>query len=250
MKTKRRQTIWTILAALSILYGLFILAGGSGTGFFVVWLALGLLFLAMALAAKKELWRRLPKAFKAISLTIVIAGLALTAFLTAQILSGFHKTAGPGCDYLIVLGAQVYETGPSVVLRCRLDAAADYLKENEETLCIVTGRKGYNEPVSEAEGMRDYLISVGIDEERILLEPLAKNTRENLLYSRKLLSSPEASVAIVTNNFHVYRALVLAKEAGIADVSAISAPSVPWYLPNNILREVLALMKEYLFSRL
>ena len=249
MTTKRRQLIWTILAALSILYGLLILASGSGTGFFAVWLALGLLFLAMAFAAKKQVWRRLPRTLKAIFLTIVIAGLALSSILTAKILSGFHKSAEPGLDYLIVLGAQVYETGPSVVLRYRLDAAADYLKENEDTLCIVTGTKGYNEPVSEAEGMRDYLISVGIDEERILLEPLAKNTRENLLYSRKLLSSPEASVAIVTNNFHVYRALVLAKEAGIADVSAISAPSVPWYLPNNILREVLALMKEYLFSR-
>lgn len=67
-------------------------------------------------------------------------------------------------DYVIVLGTQIHESGPSIVLKYRLDAAVLYLNENPGTICIVSGGQGKNEPYSEAEGMAKYLIEKGIPE--------------------------------------------------------------------------------------
>ena len=49
------------------------------------------------------------------------------------------------------------ENGPSRALQLRLDTAYDYLVENPDTIVIVSGGKGSNEPVSEAQGMYEYL---------------------------------------------------------------------------------------------
>ena len=89
----------------------------------------------------------------------------------------------------------------------------DSLEENEATLVVVSGGKGSNEPVSEAQGMFDYLVAKGIAPERIVMEDKSTNTKENLEFSQKLI--PEAaSVGIVTNNFHVYRGTRLAVKQG------------------------------------
>lgn len=114
---------------------------------------------------------------------------------------------------MIVLGAQVHADKPSVVLKYRLDEAILYLNENPETVCIVAGGQGKNEPYSEAYGMAQYLMQNGIDKDRILLEDQSKTTEENLRYSRKFL--PEgAKVGIITNDFHMFRALQIAKNRG------------------------------------
>jgi len=54
-----------------------------------------------------------------------------------------------------------------VVLRYRLDEAYRYLKDDPETICIVSGGQGYNEPCQEAEVMKKYLEDKGIDSSRI-----------------------------------------------------------------------------------
>ena len=96
--------------------------------------------------------------------------------------------------------------------------------------------------------MADYLLAKGIPAERILQEREAHTTAENLAYSRKLM--PEgSSVGIVTNNFHVFRALQIAREQGLEDAVGIAAGAKPFYQLNNILREDLAEIK-YLISRI
>lgn len=168
-------------------------------------------------------------------------------------ISRFSSTDGgqPGAenlDYIIVLGAQISENGPSAVLQYRLDRAADYLEQNPDTVCIVSGAQGRNEPCTEAEGMADYLLTKGIPAERILQEREAHTTAENLAYSRKLM--PEgSSVGIVNHNFHVFRALQIAREQGLEDAVGIAAGAKPFYQLNNILREYLAEIK-YLISRI
>ena len=124
----------------------------------------------------------------------------------------------------------------------------NYLEQNPDTVCIVSGAQGRNEPCTEAEGMADYLLTKGIPAERILQEREARTTAENLAYSRKLM--PEgSSVGIVTNNFHVFRALQIAREQGLEDAVGIAAGAKPFYQLNNILREYLAEIK-YLISRI
>ena len=98
--------------------------------------------------------------------------------------------------------------------------------------------------------MGAYLTANGIDESRILREDQSKNTTENIQFSKKLLPESYGSVGVVTNDFHVLRAVKLAEGGGLTNVSGLSAPSMAAYLPNNIFRECLALIKDFLAGHL
>ena len=115
---------------------------------------------------------------------------------------------------------------------------------------LTIGGKGESEPVSEGEGMIQYLVKQGIEPARIIVEDRALNTVQNIQFSKRLMSSPDASTALVTNNFHVSRAAALARKQGITNVYAIAAPSDPAYLPNNMFREFFGLTKDFLAGNL
>lgn len=243
---------WVLIALgiACVAYGFCILAVGSGTMFFAVWFVIAALFFSVAAGVHFDWIVKVPFAAKCTGGIVLAAVLALGVVETGLIATGLNAVGKPGLDYLVVLGAQVKEDGPSVVLRHRLDTAAAYLRDNPDTLCVVTGAQGPNEPCTEAEGMRDYLVSVGIDEDRIVLEPRAFNTQQNIAYSLALMDSPDSSVGIVTNNFHVFRSVGLAKKQGMANACGIAAPSDPLYLPNNILRECFGITKDFLAGNL
>ena len=156
--------------------------------------------------------------------------------------SGFFEEGKDNLDYIIVLGAQVRESGPSVVLKYRLDRAIDYLEENPDTKCIVSGGQGKNEPFAEAVGMADYLQKNGIDGKRIIVEAESRTTEENIKNSKTFLEE-DASLGIITNDFHVFRALQMAGEQGLSEACGIAADSSKLYLPNNMLREFFAEIK-------
>ena len=176
---------------------------------------------------------------------IAVACIGLVAFGTVEgcIVSKMHAQGKPDLDYVVVLGAQVRKSGPSLVLRYRLDKAIEYLDENPNTICIVSGGKGPNEPFPEAQGMADYLKEHGIDEQRILEEPDSKTTEENIVNSKKLISDDNASVGVITNNFHMFRALQIADKYGLDNAQGIAAGSPPNMLVNNMVREFFAEIK-------
>ena len=242
--------LFTVIGILCILYGIMVLMIRSGTTFFVVWFALGAFFLLLGFLVHNHLLEKLPKILRTLLLIAICAGILMLAVCEGFVLRGFGSRAPAGLDYLIVLGAQVREDGPSAVLKYRLDAAAQYLQENNSTICIVTGGKGAAEPFPEGQGMKDYLVKAGIPEDRIIVEDRALNTVQNIQYSMALMSSPNAPTAIVTNNFHVTRGLALARGQGLTDVYAIAAPSDPLFLPNNMLREFFGLTKDFLLGNL
>ena len=78
------------------------------------------------------------------------------------VVSHMHDKGEDGLDYIVVLGAQMRQNGPSVVLQYRLDEAIKYLNDNPDTICIVSGGQGYNEPCTEAQGMAEYLEKKGV----------------------------------------------------------------------------------------
>ena len=78
------------------------------------------------------------------------------------------------------------------MLQYRLDTAIGFLKDNPETICIVSGGLGYNEPMTEAEGMARYLEQNGIAAERIQLEDQSKTTQQNMEFSRKRRVAPRS----------------------------------------------------------
>ena len=193
-------------------------------------------------------WHAVPPVVRIALAVLVTAAVVIVAAGMACIMTHFHDRAPDGLDEIIVLGAQVRESGPSRVLRSRLNAAAAYLAENPDTVCIVSGGQGPNEPYTEAEAMKKYLVRKGIPENQILEEDKSTTTVENLEFSSRFLNRKEDSVGIVTNNFHMFRSLKLAKKNGYQNCRGIAAGSTPLYLPNNILRECLGIVKEVMWG--
>ena len=235
------------LGLLCLLYCLFIFLFVSfGSWFFLTWGAGGLVLLGGGLLLLGQKTEKMPGWIKICWGVLVGVGLAAFVVVESLIFTEFGAKAQPGADYCIILGAQMKANGPSNTLQRRLDRALVYLRENPETLAIVSGCQGSNEPVSEARGMYDYLVGAGIAPERILLEEASRNTCENLEFSGKLINRQENSVVLVTNNFHMFRALRLAEGAGYGHVQGLAASAYPWTLPNNLLREFMGVVKDFL----
>lgn len=240
--------LFGVLGVLCFLYFLFqIFFVHSGSYFFVIWglLAAGCWLLALFLA-HKALTERIPGWIR-ISMRLLFGmGLALFLGIEGLILSQFGAVPGPGADVCIILGAQIRESGPSDVLQRRLDKAIGYLQQNPDTQVIVSGGQGSNEPVSEAQGMQEYLIARGIAPERIRMEDASASTWENLSFSAKLIDKGSDRVVIVTNNFHVFRAVSIAEKQGYGAVQGLSADTHWGSLANNMLREFLGVVKDFL----
>ena len=235
-----------VLGLALIAYGVTILLVFSGTLFFAVWFAMGAVLLVWSRAIATGTWESLPSPVRMVSCCIVTLGVAFVAVLGMAIMRDARQEPPAGLDYIIVLGAQVREDGPSVVLRYRLDAAYDYMVENPDTLCVVSGGQGPNEPFPEADGMADYLVARGIDESRIIRESRSETTVENVAFSRELIGDDSASIGIVTNDFHVFRAVRIAMAQGLEHTYGVPGGSVAWYLPNNVFRECLGVVKDIL----
>ena len=242
--------ILEIIAIICIVYGVQIMLIGSGTWFFAVWFVLGIVFLGIAVALGLgwiETWPRIVRwalggvGCTALALCIVTQGLAISCF---------GSQGEDDLDCIIVLGAQIRENSPSVVLRYRLDKAIEYLEENPKTHCIVSGGQGANEPRPEAQVMAEYLINRGIDSNRISIEDKSLNTVENILNSKAFIDVEHDRVGIVTNDFHIFRGTAIARKQGFAHVCSIAAPSNAWAIPNNLLRETFGISKDFLQSNL
>lgn len=223
---------------------------GHGTNFYFIWLLGGGLLVLLGTAMLRGWTLKVPRWIRKTFGICVSLGLILLLGVEGLILSGFGKHTEEDLDYLIVLGAQIRTTGPSKVLKMRLDTAYEYLVEHEDTIVIVSGGQGSNEPTTEAQGMYDYLADKGIEPERIIKEELSTNTNENIGNSSVYLDKEKDKVGIVTNNFHVFRAVQIAKKEGIINVYGIAAPSYLAQLPNNMLREFFGVAKDFVFGNM
>jgi len=153
-------------------------------------------------------------------------------------------------DVVIVLGAGLRGDGTvGRPLARRLDAAIVYFHQNPEAFIIVTGGLGERAEITEAEASARYLIERGVPEEQIFLEDRSTTTHENLLFAKEILEegfSDGFSAVLITNDFHVYRAVRTARQVGI-DVNRIGAYT-DWYTwPVNYLRETLAILNFWFF---
>lgn len=240
------EIVYTALGIVFLLYCfLLFFLGGYGTKFFLIWAVAGLVCLAWA-KWRKRILLGMPGWLRMIFYSCIAVSCGIFFLVELLVISGFSAKAPSDLDYLIVLGAQLKPNGPSYVLQMRLDKAYDYLIENEETKVIVSGGQGRNEPDSEAQGMHDYLVERGIASERIILEDRSKDTNENIRYSMQFMDAGNSSIGIVSNNFHIFRAVHLAEAAGCGEVYGFPAKSDPGYLPNNMLREFFGVIKDFL----
>ena len=164
------------------------------------------------------------------------------------ILNASHSDLPENTDYLILLGAGVNGTTPSLSLLDRLESTTTYLKTHPNCMIIVSGGQGYGEEISEAEAMETYLLNQGIDPQRIIKEDRSTNTVENITYSYQLIpnQNEDPIVAIVSSEYHIFRAKFIANQLG-HNVYALAAPTSNWLLKiNYFLREVPALVKTWI----
>ena len=182
-----------------------------------------------------------------IVLLVVAAGIIGLAVATSvAMISGASGTPKPGST-VIVLGARVYGDRASLSMKGRLDAALEYLNENPESVCIVSGGQGDNETATEASVMKAYLLEHGIAGDRIYMEDESTDTQENLKYSKRIIDEqglPE-HVALATNDYHAYRAEKYAQREGI-EAEVIPAPTIWWLWPTSVVREMYGILEQWL----
>lgn len=171
---------------------------------------------------------------------ILIAYLLLiaSAYFFASGVNQLHpKKSGVG--YIIVLGSGLIN-GDQVppLLRGRIDKGIEVLRKNPKAILIMSGGKGKDEIISEAEAMRDYAISRQVDAESIWIENKSRSTEENIIFSRKLIDERQPKIAIVSSNYHVFRALLIANDLNI-QAKGYGKTTKRYYAINAFIREII-----------
>ncbi len=236
-----------ILGILFLAYGIGVIALiGTGGAFHFFYPLAGIFLILVSRYLKGKAFA----VFTVLFLSFVLCFL----YVEWKIISCSGKEADRDADYLIVLGSQVRDSGPSMDYAARLDVACDYLNENERTIVITTGGQGRNEPVSEGQGGRDYLMKKGIDASRILVEEDSRTTRENLENAKRIIEEQgddvkDAKVVIVSALYHLYRASYIAGKLWFENVSCTGGCGLAYLLPQYFTREFFGVLKEWITLR-
>ncbi len=182
---------------------------------------------------------------------LLAAGTVFAATLSVLMARQANNAPSEGENHpVIVLGCKVNGDTPSRMLRYRLQAAQEYLEAHPDVICVVSGGQGYNETRTEAGVMKEWLVSHGIDADRIIAEDQSGNTDQNLAFSKKMLEDAGIScekAVLVTDGYHQYRASLFAKKQGIK-AYAHSAKTELHLLPTYWIREWFGLCKYFVFG--
>ncbi len=245
-KTTLLSNILMIIGLLSLLYFVMYAVFVDLTNVFTYfWLILGLLLvLCKPVLTFMEIKQMIIPAGLRWMGGIVITILLLIFIVTESVIIGYgSKEPQPNADYVLVLGAQVKGTRLTYALQTRLDKAYEYAMDNPKTMVLVSGGQGPGEDVTEAYAMAEYLKAKGLEEERILQENQSTSTFENIEFSKKLIDSTDAHIVLVTNHFHVYRGVGVAKKQELTNVEGLGAPTKWYTIPNQYVREAFAVIK-------
>ncbi len=192
------------------------------------------------------------KGMKIFLCSLISLALAVLIVIEIPIISAARTDKEPEAPYLIVLGAGVNGTRPSLSLLNRLDAALWYLEAYPEAKTIVSGGQGPGEDITEAECMRRWLEDKGIAAQRIIMEDMATSTQENIKHSLELIEKdggdPQGKVAIVSSEYHLYRAKYMAKALGCSPLGVAGKTNYPILRLNYFIREAAAVAYMWVFG--
>lgn len=238
--------IWWIAGVLSIGYFAgYVAIVGINNSFTFFWLAFGIFAIGVGLLhkilqTKSNIWiTRAEHAFYVVFACVLLIFLVVLGLIMKE----SHESPDKNADYMIILGAHVYGERMSANLKYRVETAYEYLQENKETKVILSGGQGSGEKITEAEAMRRYLVEKGVVSERIIVEDTSRNTEENIQNSMKKMDAKANRVIIVSNDFHVYRAVGIAKKLGIANAQGLGSKTHLYTAINCYTREVIAVLK-------
>lgn len=248
---KKAEKICYFLALAGLISGAlmrYIFTAVRFTGF-LFWCAAAALVVFALLTRWKET-RRWALRLRRIFLVLLAAGFAFFFALEAWVVSHARTEDRPALA-VVVFGAGVDGTEPSLTLQSRLEAALDYVEDKPDIPIVVSGAQGRGEEISEARCMADWLIARGVDSGRVLLEEQAVNTEENVRYSMKLLEGlgidAGGGIALCTSGYHMCRAVYLWGNPRVVRISA-GLPAKYWPLElNYYIREAFAMAEAIVF---
>lgn len=243
---KRQKRLWTLAAVCAVLGT--VCRGIPGVRFagLLFWCAaLTVIVFAVLDRLRDRRWARWT--MRAL-LALLCAGALAFAYLEALVVGGVHTDpAAEDAQCVVILGAGVNGTEPSLMLTSRLEAALAFIAGKPDIPIICSGGQGTGEDISEADCMADWLIARGVDESRVYREDRSTSTRENFAFSYALMAEhgidPSGSFAFVTNDYHIYRAGRIAGTDGAHGVAA-TLPRTAYYdglQLNYYVREAFAL---------
>ncbi|RJS62375.1 YdcF family protein [Bacillus sp. PK3_68] len=206
-----------------------------------------LLFLFRTMNPERFLSAEFRPLYAGASLIIVYFFLHLTNFLTAYFLYQFNKPKYDQ-DFIIVLGSGLINDKVPPLLASRINKAIDFYWKQADAafppIILFSGGQGPDENLSEAEAMQKYAIEKGIPFEHTLTETRSVNTFQNMLYSKQIMDSVKGdkyNSIFTTNNFHLFRASLYAKKAGLKS-QGIGSKTALYYWPNAMIREYIAIV--------
>ena len=173
---------------------------------------------------------------------VLLIGLLVVGTTEAIII---HKSFGDpqeSVDYVVVLGAKVNPNGPSVSLWDRICAAYEYGEEHPDTILILSGGQGTDEPITEAECMHRELCELGLDPKRLRIEDEATSTWENLKFSLDIMEEEfgfrPKKIGVLSSEYHLFRASLFAKACDVEFVGIPARTSRWGQRINHFMREV------------
>lgn len=214
---------------------------------------LALAFLALAavlgfyqLCLVKKLW----KSAVFVSAALLL-GVVLFCVFEVPVIAESSGSDDPEAPYLIVLGAGVNGSTPSLSMVNRLTAALAYLETYPDSAAILSGGQGPDEDLTEARAMFDWLTQNGIAAERLILEEHATSTEENLAFSLRLIAErggrTDSGVAVCSSEYHLCRAKLLADRLGCSIKTVPARTTLPVLRINYFIREAFAMAYYRLF---
>lgn len=249
-----------VIGELFILYGMLLHFMNPGTlfselvSFCNIWILIGAIFLFLGTYRKnhqKSFIRALKRGQKIALACLMGAGLIIASINLYLIR---HPALGASSDtkYVIILGGGIDKNGqlPQTV-RNRIELAADYLLENKNAIAVATGGTLYHLP-PEAPAMKNYLISLGIEADRILIDDKALDTIQNFQNSCQVLADHEnlpksaileSKILVVTSFFHLARAQRLARRMGFKHITGLGSPTATIKLLDSYSREICSYIK-------
>jgi uncharacterized SAM-binding protein YcdF (DUF218 family) len=247
---------YVILAAEIFLFTLFLIpfpilnaGNAAGLAFFGLMIAATSKY-KLVFRMLKKLWEHTwGKGMIIFVILFLAAGLTYAGILTCKMYKA-QENKPSDTELIIVLGCKVKGERPTRMLRRRLDTAYEAMQEHPDALVVLSGGKGSDEKISEAEAMYRYLVDKGADKSRLIKEDKSTSTFENIKFSFEITDKMGCGrdITIVTDGFHQYRASLIAKQEGAENVTAFSAHTEPRYLLTYWVREWLGLSHFFVFG--
>lgn len=258
-------------------YGVIVYYSGFSTSFAWIWplAAAFLLALAGGMVYGRHHPKKVPLWLPVSAFTFLGASVVILCVVEVLVFLGAASSDVPNLDYVIVLGAKVEEGRISSSLRRRLDKAIEYSQRNPDTVLILSGGQGKDEPASEAQMMYEYLRYNGVPERQLVMEDRSDSTAQNIVYSKAVIDRLEAEkdekknqadltppgpymvvedkpiqIGVLTSNFHVFRATQIARRCGLESVCGIGASCDPVLFLHLCVRECAAILKDKLMGNM